>query len=208
MNGSLPDRARMRLVGALARYLAEPVRRPSASGDVVALAPLLRPGDVLLTEGNTRAAALVRRVTRSPWAHVAVYVGSLESSDNPRCIVEADVSAGVRAVPLSVFKGQRACIVRPLSLGESDRRRLADWLVSRIGDPYDLAYAWALGRVFLRLPAPRTIVQDARRFICSSLLVQAFMFVGHPIPATQSRHVVPRDFESAAGFEVVNASPG
>jgi hypothetical protein len=27
---------------------------------------------VLLTEGNTRAAALVRSVTRSPWAHVSI----------------------------------------------------------------------------------------------------------------------------------------
>jgi hypothetical protein len=49
---------------------------------------------------------------------------------------------------------------------------------SHIGAPYDLAHAWALGRWFLKLPAPRTMVQDAKRFICSSLLVQAFLFVG------------------------------
>ena len=76
---SFVSRLRPRLVGALARYLAEPVSRPAASGDLLALAALLRPGDVLLTEGNTRAAALVRRVTRSPWAHVSLYVGPLEA---------------------------------------------------------------------------------------------------------------------------------
>ena len=65
---------------------------------MLALSELLRPGDVLLTEGNTRAAALVRRVTHSPWAHVSIYVGPLEAGDDPRCIVEADIRAGVGAV--------------------------------------------------------------------------------------------------------------
>jgi uncharacterized protein YycO len=204
-SGSLLACVGAHVVGALARYLAQPVGRPAATADLFALSALLRPGDVLLTEGNSRAAALVRRVTRSPWAHVSIYVGPLQAGDDPRCIVEADISAGVRAVPLSEFKGQRARIVRPLGLNEADRRRLADWLVSRIGAPYDLAHAWALGRRFLNLPAPRTMVHDAKRFICSSLLVQAFLFVGHPIAESQTRYVVPRDFESAAGFEVVTA---
>jgi uncharacterized protein YycO len=189
MNASLLSRTGGCLVDALARFLAEPISRPAATGDVLALSPLLRPGDVLLTEGNTRAAALVRRVTRSPWAHVAIYVGPLEAADDPRCIVEANISAGVRAVPLSEFKGQRARIVRPLGLNETDRQRLADWLVGHIGDPYDLAHAWVLGRRFLKLPAPRAMVQDAKRFICSSLLVQAFLVVGHPIATSQACYV-------------------
>ena len=70
------------------------------------------------------------------------------------------------------------------------------------------AHALALGRWFLKLPGPRTMVQDAKRFICSSLLVRAFVSVGHPTVAKEPRYVVPRDFESAAGFEVVNAAPG
>jgi uncharacterized protein YycO len=206
--GSLLARLRARVIRAVARYLAEPVSRPAATADLFALSALLRPGDVLLTEGSTRAAALVRHLTRSPWAHVSVYVGPLEAGDDPRCIVGADISAGVRAVPLSEFKGQRARIVRPLGLHETDRQRLADWLVGHIGAPYDLAHALALGRWFLKLPGPRTMVQDAKRFICSSLLVQAFVFVGHPIATSDARFVVPRDFESAAGFEVVKAAPG
>jgi uncharacterized protein YycO len=200
---SLLSRIVARIADALARFLAEPISRPAATGDVLALSALLRPGDVLLTEGNTRAAALVRRLTRSPWAHVSIYVGPLEAGDDPRCIVEADISVGVRAVPLSQFNEQRARIVRPLGLNETDRQRLADWLVGHIGDPYDLAHAWALCLRCLKLPAPRTMVLDAKRFICSSLLVQAFLFVGHPIATSQARSVVPRDFESAAGFEVL-----
>ena len=207
MNSSLFCSSRTRVIAALARYLAEPVNRPAASADVLALTQVLRRGDVILTEGNTRAAALVRRVTRSPWAHVSVYVGPLEPGDDPRCVVEADISAGVRAVPLSEFKGQRARIARPLSLNDTDRQRLADWLVGRIGDPYDLGHVWALGRRLLKLPPPRTRMQDTKRFVCSSLLVQAFLSVGHPIATRQARDIVPGDFESAAGFEFVHARP-
>ena len=196
---------RGRIARALARFLAQPVSRAAASVDVLALSAMLRPGDVLLTEGNTRAAALVRRLTRSPWSHVSIYIGTLEAGDDPRCIVEADISAGVRAVPLSEFKGQRARIVRPLGLNEADRLRLADWLVSRIGAPYDLAHAWALCRLLLNLAPPRRMVQDAKRFVCSSLLAQAFLFVGHPIAESETRYIVPRDFENAAGFDVVTA---
>ena len=207
MNGSLVSQARTRVARTIARYLAQPVSHPAASSGGLALSALLRPGDVLLTEGNTRAAALVRRLTRSPWAHVSIYIGPLEAGDDPRCIVEAEISAGVRAVALSQFNGQRARIVRPLGLNETDRQRLADWLVGHIGDPYDLAHAWALCRWFLRLPAPRTMGLDGKHFICSSLLVQAFLFVGHPIATSQARSVVPRDFEGAAGFEVLKAPP-
>ena len=110
------------------------------------------------------------------------------SGDDPRCIVEADIARAF-ARCRSGINGQRARIVRSLGLKETDCRRLADWLVRHIGDPYDLAHAWALCRWLLRLPAPRTMVLDATRFICSSLLVQAFLVVGHPIATSQARYV-------------------
>jgi hypothetical protein len=199
---------------ALARYLAQPVERydAAAAADASSLSAMLVSGDVLLTDGNTRIAALVRCITRSAWAHVCMYVGPLEEGPDPRCIVEADIAAGVRAIPLSDLNGLRVRVLRPTGLPESDRRRIAEWVVSRIGDEYDLAHALALGRRLLlplasRLaPAPHTVAQGARRFICSSLLAQAFMLVGYPIASAAS--MTPRDFERASGFEVVNAEPG
>ena len=217
-------RFRNRLLNAAALYLARPLKHygPSTIADPQSLSATLRPGDVLLTQGNTRMAALVRRITGSPWSHVAMYVGPLEDGPDPRCIVEADIAAGVRAMPLSELRGLHVRVLRPASLHDTDRRRLADWVVSRIGDEYDLALAWALARRLLRLsstsrrpPAPSAMAQGSTRFICSSLLAQAFLLVGYPIVPAQlgvraagiadHRYVTPRDFESAAMFEVVRA---
>lgn len=207
----LLTRIRDRVFGALALYLAQPLRQAGSSrpGEAQSLRELLQPGDVLLSDANSRMAALVRRITRSSWSHVSMYVGPLEDGSDPRCIVEADLADGVRAVRLSSFEGQRTRVLRPVVLGEADRRRIADWVVKRIGDPYDVAHAWTLARWLLRLPArPATLAQDAKRFICSSLLAQAFLFIGSPIAAAAPGYVIPRDFESASGFEVVRTLSG
>ena len=220
---SLLRRLRSRVIGAVALYLAQPVKQPSASStaDPLSLSSILLPGDVLLSDGNTRAAAIVRRITRSPWSHVSMYVGPLEAGPDPRCIVEADVTAGVRAVRLSELKGLQVRVLRPSGLERAERRRLADWVTSRIGGDYDLAHAWMLATKLLRLPlAPRlrstaSMAQSATRFICSSLLAQAFMLVGYPIMpvliglreagAGDHRFVTPHDFQSASVFEVVQS---
>lgn len=156
-------------------------------------------GDVLLTGGNTRIAALVKRITKSTWSHVALYVGPLEDGPDPRCIVEADVLAGVRAIRLSEVKDLQMRVLRPALLNEQQRRRITDWVVSRIGARYDLALALRLAAGFLGLRLrPRG---SAKRFICSTLLAQAFLLVGQTIAS--ERHATPRDFETAASFEVV-----
>jgi hypothetical protein len=212
MKMAIVERVRNRLISAVALYLARPVRHSgaSASADPQSLASILQPGDVLLTDGNTRAAALVRLITRSSWAHVAMYVGVLEDGPDPRCIVEADVVFGVRAVPLSELKGLGVRVLRPRGLGDAERRRLADWVVSRIGDGYDLKHAWALATKLLRLPFAGAMAQTTTRFICSTLLAQAFLLIGHAITPVQlrvrepdHRYVTPRDFETAPVFEVV-----
>jgi hypothetical protein len=222
---ALPGRMRGRVVDAVAAYLTQQIGKgASATDDVRSLSSTLLPGDVLLTDGKTRAAALVRRITQSSWAHVAMYVGALEEGTDPRCIVEADVVEGVRSVRLSQLDGLRVRILRPRGLNEMDRRRIANWVVSRIGDAYDLRHAWALATTLLRVPlaarlaaTPDRMAQSATQFICSTLLAQAFVVAGTPIApmqlrpreqdAADHRYVTPRDFENAAIFEVVRPRP-
>ena len=80
-----PARLRARLVAVLVDFLIQPVkgRGPVFITDTGSLSAVLRNGDVLLTEGNTRAAALVKRLTRSTWSHVSMYVGPLDDGPDP-----------------------------------------------------------------------------------------------------------------------------
>jgi uncharacterized protein (DUF779 family) len=216
-------RVRARLLAALVVFLTEPVKgyRALTPVDPESLSTVLRNGDVLLTEGNTRAAALIKRLTHSTWSHVSMYVGPLEDGPDPRCVVEADISAGVRSIRLSELRGLNVRVLRPVGLRDTDRGRLAEWVVSRIGGEYDLNQAWILARSFLGLPgrsslpaAQNAIAESASRFICSSLLANAFALVGLSIlpahaavPAVRTedrRYVVPGDFETAAAFEIVS----
>ena len=224
---SILPQVRARLLAALALFLTQPVKRysPATTTDPGSLSAVLRNGDVLLTEGNTRAAALIKRITRSTWSHVSMYVGPLEEGPDPRCIVEADIAQGVRAIRLSELEGLNVRVLRPIGLSDAVRSRLAEWVVSQIGGEYDLKHAWMLARSWLGVPpkssaaaAPNGVAQSATRFICSTLLANAFALVGYPIlpihtavaavSAADHRYVIPGDFERASVLEVVSPPTG
>ena len=213
-----------RLIDALVLYLAQPVKQHSAATcfHPQSLAAILVLGDVLLSDGNTRVAALVKCITRSRWSHVSMYVGPLEGGPDPRCIVEADIAAGVRAIRLSELEALDVRVLRPIGLNDMDRCQLAGWVVRRIGGDYDLAQALVVARTLLwPLPPPslrsssNTMLETATRFICCSLLAQAFALLGHPVLPVQMhspsgivdhRTLTPGDFERASIFEVVRSA--
>ena len=218
-------RARARLWDALLRYLTTPIPRaaPAAAESIESLAGVLCRGDVLLSEGNTRVSILIKRLTGSPWSHVSIYVGPLDDGHDPRCIVEADVVAGVRSIRLSELDALNVRVLRPTSLDSTKRSRLAEWVTSRIGSEYDHAHALLLGRRLLRLPlrtragpSSSTATSTATRFICCSLLVHAFASVGLAIApvgmcsdasgCADPASITPGDFEEAPMFEVIGLS--
>jgi hypothetical protein len=215
-------RAPSRLLAALTLYLAQPIKHSitDSSGDLQSLAAVLKRGDVLLTNGNSRFAALIKCVTRSPWSHVSMYVGPLDDGPDPLCVVEADIAAGVRSIRLSELNALQVRVLRPVGLTDMDRCRLSDWVVGKIGSEYDLTHAWSLTRNVLRLrlpdrfrAAPRTIAYSATGFVCCSLLAHAFAWVGYPILPDQMRvsltvaadaaSLMPSDFERAPIFAAV-----
>jgi hypothetical protein len=216
-------RARARLWDASLRYLTAPILRsgPAAAESAELLAGVLRRGDVLLSEGTTRVSILIKRLTGSPWSHVSMYVGPLDDGHDPRCIVEADIAAGVRSIRLSELDALNVRVLRPSSLDGPNRNRLVEWVTSRIGSEYDHAHALQLGRRLLRLPLrtrARPSSSAATRFICCSLLAHAFASVGLAIAPVRPcgdagtcadpASITPADFEQAPVFEVVvEASP-
>jgi Permuted papain-like amidase enzyme, YaeF/YiiX, C92 family len=140
-----------RVINALTHYLARPLDEFSTltTVDRQALAAVLRFGDVLLCAGNTRCAELVKRLTRSTWSHVSMYVGPLEDGPDPLCIVEADIADGVRAIRLSDLEARRISVLRPVRLDDTERAWLAESVLRNIGSEYDLAHAWLLARSLL-----------------------------------------------------------
>ena len=216
---------RRKAAAALTLYLAQPIKHSIANreSDPQSLATVLHRGDVLLTQGNSRFAAVIKCLTRSPWSHVSMYVGPLDDGPNPICIVEADIAAGVRSIRLSELNALQVRVLRPIGLTATDRTRLAHWVVGQIGSEYDHAHAWRLLRSVLRLllpvrfrSAPGTIARSAKRFICCSLLAHAFAWVGYSVlpdkaglsltVTADATHLIPSDFERASLFEVVESS--
>src|SRR5437764_7121103 len=111
----------------LARYLEKPVTgyEPFTPSDPTALAASLRPGDVLLIEGNSHIAGVIKYLTQSTWSHAALYVGRIgerETADGePLTLVEANVGEGVIAAPLSKYFRYHTRICRPVGLSADDR---------------------------------------------------------------------------------------
>ena len=210
-----------------------PGYEPYAPSDPAALRASLRPGDVLLVEGDTRLSAAIKYLTQSTWSHAALCLGREQDGDGI-CLVDADVLDGVRVVPLSEFDGLHARICRPVGLSAAEIERVAGFMLTRIGDSYDLKNVFDLARYLLRqppLPDPlkRRILAlgsgEPTRAICSTLLAQAFESVRYPIlpeielldtsTASGRRHqqeilhirhyslYTPRDFDVSPFFQVV-----
>src|SRR2546428_630584 len=128
----------------IAAYLSKPIRQGTqvATHTYEFLAATLRPGDVLLVEGDTRISVAIKYLTQSTWSHATLFVGDKvlpqPPGAEPRVLVEADIAEGVRAVPLSDYKGMHTRICRPVGLSPEDLKKVIAYVVSRIGHRYDM----------------------------------------------------------------------
>jgi len=180
----------------LGRYLSEPVAnyRPLTTSAPTLLAPTLRPGDVLLVEGNTRVSTAIKYLSQSTWSHAALYIGDALAKDGSDeeapVLVEVDMVGGVWAVPLNRYTAFHTRICRPIGLSAEDAQRVVDYAISRLGHAYDLKNMFDLARYLLPMPPlpsrwRRRIMAlgsgDPTKSICSTLIAQAFQSVGYPI---------------------------
>ncbi len=181
---------------ALAHYLTEPNPRyrPLATSDPEQLRAVLRPGDVLLVEGNTRLSTAIKYLTQSTWSHAALYVGVISGvvgeGPEPRVLVEADIVNGVLAVPLSTYSGMHTRVCRPVSVSDREIQRVVNFAVASIGKQYDLKNVIDLARYLLPTPPVPTRWRrkllyfgsgEPTKAICSTLIAQAFQSIHYPI---------------------------
>ena len=191
----------------LARFLSVPHHAHGTSAPTPPghLAEALRPGDVLLVEGQTRVSTAIKYLTQSTWSHAALYVGAhgtgrLASPDH--CFVEADLVEGVRGVGLDAFAGYHTRICRPVGLTDRDCIALTDHVLSRIGHRYDLRNMVDLARYLLPVPPVPTRFRrrliafgsgDPTRAICSTMIAQAFESIGYPVLPYVETQAAPTD---------------
>ena len=164
----------------------------------------IRPGDVVLVDGDQRVSQVVKYMTMSPWSHSGMYVGSALLQDPAKrlevrrlfgrearyLIVEALVDKGVVVSPLVKYIDFNIRICRPIGVTRERIGIAVDHVLSRVGFTYDRRNVLDLFRYLLPLQlVPMRLREDALHFgsgretetICSSLLAEAFDKIGHPI---------------------------
>jgi hypothetical protein len=218
----------------IAQYLSRPEEgyEPFTPSDPEALRAVLRPGDVLLVEGNNRISGVIKYLTQSTWSHAALYVGPIDGAEEPdgepHVLIEAYVGDGVITAPLSKYFAYHTRLSRPVGLSYEDRTTVCRYAINRIGFGYDTKNILDLMRFLVPLPVPqrwrRRMIAlgsgDPTKMICSALIAQAFDAVRYPILPKITRagsraarreilHIrdsslyMPRDFDISPSFEIV-----
>jgi hypothetical protein len=218
----------------IVRYLErqEDGYEPFTPSDPDALRATLKPGDVLLVEGNNHISGVIKYLTQSTWSHAALYVGPIgertTADGEPLELVEANLGAGVVGATLSKYGRYHTRICRPIGLTDDDRARVCTYAAERIGFDYDVKNIFDLLRYLFPMPVPRRWRRrmmtlgsgDPSRIICSALIAQAFAHVHYPIlpkithaESRQARREIleirhsslyaPRDFDISPYFQLV-----
>jgi len=96
----------------------------------------LRPGDVLLVEGNSVFSTAIKYLSQSSWSHAALYVGDalptvVEGGEQP-VLVEADINAGVCSVGLSKYTPFHTRICRPVGLSQDEIDKVIQYVIARL----------------------------------------------------------------------------
>lgn len=166
----------------------------------------LRPCDVLLIEGRSRIAEVIKLITQSSWSHSALYLGRLfdirdpklrarveahfEGDPEEQLVLEAMLGEGTVVRPLSMYKNDHVRICRPDGLAADDAQRVLGHAIKKLGTDYDLRQVLDLARfMFPWYILPRRWrsslfehnAGDATRTVCSTLLAEAFNEVDFPI---------------------------
>jgi len=168
--------------------------QPYTPSDYETLCKTLRPGDVLLVEGNQHVSVVIKYLTQSTWSHAAMYIGDAldkpEDGSEQNRLIEVNLGEGCVATPLSRYETFNTRICRPAGLTPADRQKVVDFMVDKIGLQYDVKNIFDLLRYFF--PTPPVPVRWRRRMlafgsssptkaICSSLIAQSYQSVKYPI---------------------------
>ena len=166
----------------------------------------IRPCDVLLVEGRSRIADVIKSITLSNWTHAALYIGRLHDIDDPgirelvrshyeadaeeQLMIEALLGHGTVVTPLSAYRGEHLRICRPRQISRRDAQAVITYCARHLGSDYDIRQLLDLARfMFPYNILPRRWRSSLfthnpgapTRTVCSSMIAQAFASVRYPV---------------------------
>ena len=166
----------------------------------------LKPGDVILVEGRSRVAKIIKLMTQSSWSHAALYIGKLHDIEDNRTrqtiqrhysgpknaalIIESELGEGTTVKEVTYYERDHLRICRPTGLSHRDGQQVIKYAASRLGGDYDLRLIIDMMRFFLPYNfLPRRwgsslfnyLPGQATRTVCSCMVAEAFSFIHFPI---------------------------
>jgi hypothetical protein len=166
----------------------------------------IRPGDVLLVEGQSRISKVIRSISQSPWTHAALYIGRLhdiednylrklvavhmKKRENARLIIEGLLGQGTIVTPLNEYRHHHIRICRPVGLSHADAELVIAFAIKSLGKQYNVRQILDLARFVLPWSImPRrwgsslfkTTTGEPESGICSTIIAEAFTTVHFPI---------------------------
>ncbi|MEW5756965.1 MAG: YiiX/YebB-like N1pC/P60 family cysteine hydrolase [Pseudomonadota bacterium] len=166
----------------------------------------IRPCDVLLVEGHSRASKLIKAVTQSIWSHSAIYIGRLKdihdadlrerilqfypAKENERLLIEPLLTRGTVISPLKKYRHHHLRLCRPRGLTQTDAQKIIRHVIDHLGLDYNLRQMFDLARFVIPLSIlPRRwhsslyahTLGIPDKTICSSMIASAFSAVHYPI---------------------------
>lgn len=199
----LVDKIIKKAVGYLSKQRFDPVAQPA---NFERLRHEIRPCDVVLVEGNSHVANVIRTITQSRWSHSALYIGRLHDIEDPvarqhikkvfdaqpdtQLVVESELGFGTVIRPLNVYQNRPMRLCRPKLVGYSDAQVVLSQAISRIGTDYDLRQILDLARLLMPWSfMPRRFRSTLfgwspgqyTRTVCSTMIAEAFGSIKYPI---------------------------
>lgn len=166
----------------------------------------LRPGDVLLVEGRSNVAEIIKSITQSMWTHSFFYIGRLHDIDDPmlrdhiqkyrhcmpeeQLIIEAILGKGIIVTSIEDYEGEHLRICRPRGITRADSQKVIKYAINDLGKDYNVRQIMDLARfMFPYWFLPRRwrsslFEHNAGRptkTVCSTMMAEAFAKVRFPI---------------------------
>jgi hypothetical protein len=194
--------------------------------DMEALKRVLRPGDIILVEGNYWVSDWIKMFSYHTWTHCVMWVGNtpaILTGTNTDCveeggnIVESLMTRGVVLTNLDKYRDFNLRICRPTGISREALRRAVAFVLEHIGAKYDeqnitqFVHFTFANEYDPTAPAGQV---DSSKYTCSSLLAAAFDSVGFPTiqfyDHTENRyvayhhtHIQPKDFDLSLNFQII-----